>query len=102
MATAQRFAGLREAKEAAERLGLENIRITKQLQLEHSLKERCGMRNHQMTLHETYWSISQDTLHQADFLHATYPFVVMAPVACTIEAHVSYRPMPFELLVLWW
>ncbi len=32
--------GLQEAKEAAEKLQLENMRLTKQLQLERSLKDR--------------------------------------------------------------
>lgn len=41
-AASARFTALQEAKEAAEKLALENMRLTKQLQLERSLKDRWG------------------------------------------------------------
>jgi len=60
-ATAQRFAVLQEAKETAERLGLENIRLNKQLQLERSLKERY---QHKYEEQNAMWSEQLHTLQE--------------------------------------
>ncbi|KAF5838685.1 hypothetical protein DUNSADRAFT_2380 [Dunaliella salina] len=60
-ATAQRFAVLQEAKETAERLGLENIRLNKQLQLERSLKERY---QHKFEEQNANWSEQRHVLEE--------------------------------------